>query len=158
VHKWCDPEYGMLEQFGTEKKMFKMFVNGNDSNIAGIGVGASKKKGEQDAAKNALIKYGAIKGWKRHNEFVLNIIVPVGEIKFVIFDDRFGSATYRSFFEIKLSPSRNYKRICLQPGLWMAFQGLSNPSSILLDIIPGAHISSEADSVLLDKIEYDFKS
>jgi dsRNA-specific ribonuclease len=61
VHKWCDPEYGMLEQFGTEKKMFKMFVNGNDSNIAGIGVGASKKKGEQDAAKNALIKYGAIK-------------------------------------------------------------------------------------------------
>ena len=104
------------------------------------------------------IKYGAIKGWKRHNEFVLNIIVPVGEIKFVIFDDRVGSATYRSFFEIKLSPSRNYKRICVQPGLWMAFQGLTNPYSILLDIIPGAHVSSEADSVSLDKIEYDFKS
>jgi dsRNA-specific ribonuclease len=61
VHKWCDPEYGMLEQFGTEKKMFKMFVNGNDNNIAGIGIGTSKKKGEQDAALKALIKYGAIK-------------------------------------------------------------------------------------------------
>lgn len=61
VQKWCDPEYGMLEQFGTEKKMFKMFVNGNNNNIAGIGVGPSKKKGEQDAARNALISYGAIK-------------------------------------------------------------------------------------------------
>lgn len=103
------------------------------------------------------IKYGEIKGWKRHNEFVLNIIVPVGEIKFVIYDDRAGSATHQSFFEIKLSPSRNYKRITVQPGLWMAFQGLNNPSSLLLDIIPGEHISSEADSIPLDKIQYDFR-
>lgn len=65
VQKWCDPEYGMVEQFGTEKKMFKMFVNGNNNNIAGFGIGTSKKKGEQDAAKNALISYGAI---KEHND------------------------------------------------------------------------------------------
>lgn len=61
TQKWCDPEYGMIKQFGTEKKMFQMFVNGGNNNIAGTGVGTSKKKGEQEAAKNALIKYGVVK-------------------------------------------------------------------------------------------------
>ena len=68
-----------------------------------------------------------------------------------------GLGVLRISLEIKLSPSINYKRICVQPGLWMAFQGLAYPSSMLLDIIPGVHISSEADSVPLETIGYDFK-
>ena len=59
--KWGDPEYGMIEQSGTEKRIFKMFVKDGYNNISGIGYGSSKKKGEQEAAKNALIKYGEIK-------------------------------------------------------------------------------------------------
>jgi dsRNA-specific ribonuclease len=58
--KWSDPEYGMIEQFGTEKKMFKMFVRGPDGEYAGIGSAPSKRNGEQNAARQALIKYGII--------------------------------------------------------------------------------------------------
>ena len=29
-----------------------------------------------------------IKAWKRHKEMTLNLIVPVGTIRFVIYDDR----------------------------------------------------------------------
>ncbi|GIU70068.1 MAG: hypothetical protein KatS3mg002_1304 [Candidatus Woesearchaeota archaeon] len=36
----------------------------------------------------STIFYNEIKGWKKHHQMILNIIVPVGKIKFVIFDDR----------------------------------------------------------------------
>ena len=29
-----------------------------------------------------------IKAWKRHREMTLNLVVPIGEIKFILFDDR----------------------------------------------------------------------
>ena len=50
---------------------------------------------------------GAIKGWKLHNEMVLNLVVPVGCIRFVIFDDRKGSKTEGEFSEFLLS-RKNY--------------------------------------------------
>lgn len=59
--KWSDPEYGLLEQAGTEKRIFKMFVKDGNNKIAGVGFGSSKKKGEQEAAKKALISYGVVK-------------------------------------------------------------------------------------------------
>lgn len=38
-----------------------------------------------------------IKGWKRHNRYVLNIVVIVGAVKFVIYDDRQESITRGQF-------------------------------------------------------------
>jgi len=102
------------------------------------------------------IQYGAVKGWKRHRRFRLNIIVPVGEIKFVIFDDRHNSATLGQYKEYILSPSKNYKRLTVAPGLWMAFQGLNRNTSMLLDIIPELHTPDESDNLPLDSIKYNF--
>ena len=39
------------------------------------------------------IEHGQVKGWKRHNRITLNIVVPVGAVKFVIYDDREESVT-----------------------------------------------------------------
>ena len=59
--KWGDPEYGMYEpQISYDKREFKMFVKDGYGKISGIGCGSSKKKGEQEAAKQALLKYGEI--------------------------------------------------------------------------------------------------
>ena len=30
---------------------------------------------------------GEIKGWKQHTKMTLNLVVPIGEIRFVLFDD-----------------------------------------------------------------------
>ena len=30
----------------------------------------------------------AIKGWKRHKKMVLNLIVPIGSVRFILYDDR----------------------------------------------------------------------
>ena len=49
----------------------------NDDNFYGFG-----------EAYFSTINYGDIKGWKRHSGMVLNILVPIGKIKFVVYDDR----------------------------------------------------------------------
>ena len=102
------------------------------------------------------IEPGAIKGWKRHNRVPLNIVVPHGTIRFVIYDDRIGSPTYGCFDDLILSSSSNYQRLYIAPGLWMAFMGLSEEKSLLLDIIPIQHDPSEADRRSLDEIPYHF--
>lgn len=102
------------------------------------------------------IKQGAIKGWKRHNRMVLNLIVPIGTIKFIIFDDRDDSPTKGNFQEVVVSPKTNYVRLTIEPGLWMAFAGVDKDISLLLDIIPEPHDPAEADSKDLDEIPYNF--
>ena len=102
------------------------------------------------------IESGAVKGWKRHNRFIMNIIVPVGKIRFVIYDGREGSDTFGQFEEHILSPKGDYKRLTIAAGLWMAFQGLDENTSILLDIIPESHLQDEADTLPLDSIFYKF--
>lgn len=97
-----------------------------------------------------------VKGWKRHNRYVLNIVVVVGAVKFVIFDNREGSATKGQFEEIILSPTDNYQRLTIAPGLWMAFAGASAQTSILMDLIPELHNQGEADRKELDEIKYNF--
>lgn len=58
--KWTDPIYGTKCVLGNDnKKMYKMFVVVNGKEI-GIGIGNSKKKGEQEAAKLALSKFHII--------------------------------------------------------------------------------------------------
>lgn len=102
------------------------------------------------------IEQGQTKGWKRHNRMTLNIVVPVGAVKFVIYDDRKSSPTFGNFEEITLSPENNYQRLTVSPGLWMAFHGVGEGVSILMDLIPELHDPLEADRKDLDEIPYKF--
>lgn len=99
---------------------------------------------------------GEVKGWKRHNRMTLNLVVVSGIIKFVIYDDRDGSSSFGEFFEIVLSPEENYQRLTVAPGLWMAFQGMSDQTSMLMDIIPEPHDDGEGERVPLNIINFNF--
>ena len=96
---------------------------------------------------------GAIKAWKRHKKMTLNLMVPVGKIKFVLFDDREVSNT--QFQEVIISKD-NYCRLTLPPMVWMGFQGLSNGRSMLLNIANIEHDLSEVDRLEIEKINYDW--
>ena len=67
LRKWLDPIYGILDVSGPEnKKMYTMYVkcrktHQDEGEIVGIGVGTSKKNGEQNAAKQSMIQYGLYK-------------------------------------------------------------------------------------------------
>lgn len=102
------------------------------------------------------IESGKVKGWRRHNRITLNLVVVYGKVKFVIYDDREGSVTKGQFEEVILSPNENYQRLTVAPGLWMAFCGGDESTSMLMDIIPEPHNPSEADKKELSELHYNF--
>lgn len=94
------------------------------------------------------VKSGEIKGWKKHTKMTLNLIVPIGCIDFVIFNEE-----DKAFFNITLSRD-NYQRLTIEPGLWMAFRGQSPGASLLLNIASIEHDPSEAENRELEEIAY----
>lgn len=52
-----------------------------------------------------------------HSKLILNLLVPTGIIRIVVFDAN-------DFFLAVLSPE-NYHRITIKPKLWVAFKGLA---------------------------------
>ena len=94
------------------------------------------------------IHMGVIKGWKRHLEATLNLVVILGSIKFVVYD-----SSAKEFFEIILGPN-NYARLTVEPGLWVAFEGLGERENMLLNISSLEHDPEEAENIDLSKIYY----
>ena len=97
---------------------------------------------------------GAIKGWKRHKEMTLNIIVPIGEVRFILCDDQ---NTVNNFQEVILSDLSNYFRLTVPPMMWFAFQGLDQKGSVVLNIANIEHSPYEVERRELNEIEFNWK-
>jgi len=80
------------------------------------------------------INPGSIKGWTLHKNKISNLIVIKGHVKFVFVD----SDEPNKFFTYELSTLENnknlYSRLCVQPNIWFAFQGLHCRVSRVLNI------------------------
>lgn len=97
----------------------------------------------------STIDQNKIKGWKKHTKMTLNLIVPIGEIEFVIYNEK-----NKDFFSVKLSKN-NYQRLTVSPNLWMAFRGIGE-YNMLLNLASIEHDPNEAVNVDLDKIKYEW--
>lgn len=97
----------------------------------------------------SFINQGERKGWRRHNKITLNLVVPVGQIRFVLFDDRAAG----KFYETTLGLD-NYQRLTVPPGVWMAFEGLAPGQNLLWNAIDHPHDPAEADTLNLSAIPY----
>ena len=100
----------------------------------------------------STINKGEIKGWNKHKMMILNLIVPFGEVTFVIYDKRESSRSKGKFFKVTLSQA-NYQRLTVPPGLWLAFKGKSNYVNLILNI---ADMEHDPDEVLRKSIS-EFK-
>ena len=101
------------------------------------------------------IKQGCVKGWKKHSKMTLNLVVPQGEIQFVVFDGREKSVTKGQFLDVSLS-TRNYQRLTVDPGLWVGFKGLGS-NSILLNIASIEHDPAEVDNIHLSDLSFNWE-
>jgi dTDP-4-dehydrorhamnose 3,5-epimerase len=90
-----------------------------------------------------------IKGWKKHTKMTLNLVVVVGEIKFVVYDEK-----TKEFFNVALSKD-NYKRLTIKPNVWLAFKGLGD-NNVLLNLANIEHKPSEAININLEDISYEW--
>ena len=96
------------------------------------------------------IKYNKIKGWKKHKNTTMNFIVPIGNVKFIIFDEK-----NNKFYKEKIGED-NYKRLTITKNLWFGFMGLSKKNSIILNIINKIHNPNETKNLDLNKIDYSW--
>ena len=120
------------------------------------------KKGEDSFLKFGEayftnINPGEIKGWKKHNKLISNLIVPIGEVTFVIYDDRKFSKSYNKFNQICLS-YKNYKRLTVDEGLWLGFKGTGNKQNLILNIASLEHDQNESVDQELSCIPFDWSS
>jgi len=99
----------------------------------------------------STITQNEIKGWKKHTLMTLNLIVPIGEIEFAVYNE-----IEDNFFNIQLSQS-NYKRLTISPGLWVSFRGIKS-ENILLNIASIEHDSQESVDMEIDKLPFNWGS
>ncbi len=97
----------------------------------------------------STINQNDIKGWKKHTKMTLNIVVPVGNIEFVVYDEN-----SKEFFSIKLSHS-NYQRLTVKSGLWVAFRGIGE-YNMLLNLASIEHDPNEAINIGIEEIKYEW--
>jgi dTDP-4-dehydrorhamnose 3,5-epimerase len=93
---------------------------------------------------------GVIKAWKKHTRMMMNLIVAVGNVRFVFFD-----ASSNKFREEIIGVDR-YLRLCVPPGVWFGFQGLSFPQSLVLNIANMEHDPEEVERQEISRIQYDW--
>ena len=104
----------------------------------------------------SMVDFGAVKAWKRHREMTMNLLVPLGAVRFVFYDDRKGSPTFGSFEDITIS-SENYFRITVPPMIWFGFSGETNQKNLALNIVNLEHRPDELDRLTLDDIPYNWE-
>jgi dTDP-4-dehydrorhamnose 3,5-epimerase len=101
------------------------------------------------------VNFNSIKAWKRHNYMTLNLIVPIGKIKFVLFDNR--ERSKNQFQEITISRD-NYCRLTIPPKIWVGFKGLASTGSIILNIANICHDPLEVDRKDIEEINFNWNS
>ena len=100
---------------------------------------------------------GAIKAWHLHKEMTLNYAVPIGQIKFVLYDDRPQSPTKGTLQELFIG-NRNYVLVTVPPMVWNGFKGLGDAMSLVANCASIPHDPNEisrVDPYTLD-IPYDW--
>ena len=105
----------------------------------------------------STINYKQIKPCKKHLKMTLNLVVPVGEIRFVLFDDRDNSKSKGKYMDVSLS-KKKYYRLTVPPGIWMSFKGLGSPLNLLLNLANLEHDPQEIIRSDNNKFKFNWDS
>ena len=93
------------------------------------------------------IKCDAVKAWKRHTRMTMNLVVPLGQVRFVFYQNH-------AQYLIKEIGEYHYNRITVPPGIWFGFKGLITPQSLVMNIANFPHESNEVER--LQKSDFDY--
>ena len=85
---------------------------------------------------------GAIKAWHIHKRMTLNYAVPLGEIRFGLYDDRPDSPTRGEVQEMVLGPD-TYCLVTVPPMIWNGFKGMGRETSIVANCATIPHDPDE---------------
>ncbi len=134
------PSVFSLKQINQLEGTVKHGLKASDKSFDGFG-----------EAYFSSVNFQMTKGWKLHYKMTLNLLVPVGEIRFIVHDGSTSSnqGLIRPDIDIVLGPT-NYSRLTVPPNYWVAFQGVGRAQNILLNIANIEHDINEAINKPLD--------
>lgn len=119
------------------------FIKKSDTEFSGFG-----------EAYFSTVKKNSIKAWKMHRRMKCNIIVPYGEIVFVVMKKN--NSEDKSDFDIINLSSENYKRLTIPPNLWFGFKGIKFEESILINLSNEEHDPDEVDRKDINEINFNW--
>jgi dTDP-4-dehydrorhamnose 3,5-epimerase len=96
------------------------------------------------------VLHGAVKAWKCHTRMTMNLIVPVGRVRFVFMDD--SNCRVRQEF----AGEGHYVRITVPPGIWFGFQGVSISASLILNLASIEHDPTEVQRVSVTEFNFNW--
>lgn len=122
----------------------KTFDKGNGLVMHGMKASESTYAGFGEAYFST-IDFNQFSGWKLHRKMMLNIVVPKGQIRFAVLE----SGRCSSLHQIEplmntVIGEKNFARITIPPGFWVAFKGVGLGTNILLNIANIEHNPNEA--------------
>lgn len=87
---------------------------------------------------------GVVKAWRRHENMTLNYAVPVGRIRFVLYDDRQLSPTRGQVQQIVVGEA-NYVLVTVPPCIWNGFEGLGESTALVANCATVPHDQDEIE-------------
>ena len=99
------------------------------------------------------IAENAIKGWKMHTEMTLNLIVPIGRVRFnfIESDDKFIQINERLEIDVHID---NYVRITVPPKIIFAFKGIDSGINMITNIANLIHRDDETHNIPLERFKF----
>ena len=94
----------------------------------------------------------AVKAWKKHNRMTLNLVVPLGKVRFV-FCDPLSKGHYR----VEDVGEGNYVRLTVPPGIWFGFQGIALQPSLVTNIADLQHDAAEVERQAVLSFDYQWE-
>ena len=88
---------------------------------------------------------GAVKAWKRHREQTQHLAVPIGRVRFVVYDDREPSPTRGGLQVVELGRPEDYNRLRILRGLWYGFTCLSDRPALIANCADRPHDPDDAE-------------
>ena len=96
------------------------------------------------------IKYKSIKAWKRHLRMTMNLIVPVGTVKFVFYDQD------KNIFEEHIIGNKDYFRVTVMPKTWFGFKGLGKYENLVMNFSNIEHDPDETERKEIHDFSYNW--
>lgn len=99
----------------------------------------------------SFIEKNAVKAWKCHTRMTMNLIVPVGDVRFVFYKKLEDG---KDQFRIEEIGENNYARITVPPGIWFGFKGLTLKRNLIANLADLTHDKDEVKRLLGSDINY----
>ncbi len=97
------------------------------------------------------VELNSIKAWKQHLRMTMNLVVPIGTVRFIFCD-----LQLHTFREEEIGAS-TYVRITVPPNIWFGFQGIAETPSLVLNVANQPHNPAEVELKLVEEIHFNWQ-